>query len=132
MGFPHTVPGRHFEASDQHDVNNLVVAVGLVNNHLASGRSQSNKIFMFDTHVSAIGKMHEEGPKWLGMEELANVINFHARNLRQIVRRLKSLFPPPSSPLKRQHDDVRGLWLIAEKPKKFETRYPVSYKEKRF
>lgn len=89
--FPRAVPRGNGQPGDEHDVHDLVIAGGLVNDHLAPGRRQSDEVFVLDGHASAVCKMNDKRSEWVYVKQLANVVNFHAGNLRRARQSIKLL-----------------------------------------
>ena len=71
------VLGQHLQPRDQYDIDDLIVAVRLVHEHLASCRCQGDEVFVFDLDATAIGDMDQKRAKRLRVQQLANFFNFH-------------------------------------------------------
>lgn len=73
------IPCRYFEASNQHEVHDLVI-VGLVvaiNEHFKPAGRQGHEIFMLHKQTPTVGHMNSERPKRSVMQQLPDFIGFH-------------------------------------------------------
>ena len=104
--FARAVLGQNLQPCHQQHVYDLVIAIRLVNDQLAPGRSQSDKVFVLHDDASAVRKVDQEGAKRLHMEEFANFIDLHLGNCIGGSRLCKKRRAEPA-----WHGASRSCWL---------------------
>jgi len=78
--FAGAVLGRNFQACYQHHINDLIVAIGQINDHFPAGRRQSDEVFMLDWYAATVRYVDQEGTEWLRVQKLADLIDLHLRD----------------------------------------------------
>ena len=67
--FAGAVLGRNFQACYQHHINDLIVAIGQINDHFPAGRRQSDEVFMLDWYPATVRYVDQERAERLRMVE---------------------------------------------------------------
>ena len=80
MRFGRAVFGQYLQAGHEHDIDHLIIAVGLINDHLPPCRGEGGEIFMFDGNPTAVGDMDQKRAKRLRVQEFANFFDLHLGN----------------------------------------------------
>jgi len=65
--FAGAVLGRNFQACYQHHINDLIVAIGQINDHFPAGRRQSDEVFMLDWYPATVRYVDQERAERLRM-----------------------------------------------------------------
>jgi len=80
------VARRNLEARDQHDVHSLRIVGSVMpeNVHFTPAAGQGDEIRMFHQQTATVGDVNEKGAEGLRVEQLPDVIRFHAFNNTEI------------------------------------------------
>src|SRR5439155_23644115 len=64
----------------QQQIKNLIVAIGQIDDHFASGRCQSDEVFMLRWYPATVRHVDLEGTERLRMQKLADFVDPHGHD----------------------------------------------------